>query len=131
MYGKPEVMYLNMYNDHVSYITNFSSYATKSQCPLCEILFRKKCNYNRHTAACYKKSKTSFPGGYNKLPRAVYDLLEEFNIHVANDLKHYPWYSVFDMEATLALLLKIQNGTEITRSKPSSPSICKFKTRIG
>ena len=95
-----------MYNDHLSYITNFSSYATKSQCPLCEILFRKKCNYNRHTAACNKKSKTSFPGGYYKLPRTVFDLLEEFNIHIADDLKHYPWYSVFDMEAILALLIK-------------------------
>ena len=65
--------------------------------PYVKNYLEKKCNYNRHT----KKSKLSFPGGYYKLSRTVFDLLEELNIHIADDLKHYPWYSVFDMEAIL------------------------------
>ena len=42
-----------------------------------------------------------FPGGYYKLPRTIFEKLEEFNIVVDEKYRHYPWFFVFDMEAML------------------------------
>ncbi|MES9906421.1 MAG: hypothetical protein ABW168_27535 [Sedimenticola sp.] len=99
--NKPEIINLNLHENHLSYITKFNSYARKFQCTLCLKLFERNFNFNRHAKTCEKKENMTFPGGYYKLPRTIFDRLEEFNIRVDQSMQNYPFYAVYDMEAML------------------------------
>lgn len=122
-------MYLNLYEDHFSYITNIKAYCQKFECRLCKKLFSQKCHCQRHEKVCNKITNLS-------VPKTIFEKLEEFDISVEQSKREYPWFIVFDMEAVLidgsdedgnvenneSLLVKNLKWT--TRHDPISVSIC-------
>jgi hypothetical protein len=40
-----------------------------------------------------------------RLPKTIFDRLAEINVHVDRDLREFPWFAVYDMEA---MLLKVE-----------------------
>ena len=45
-------MYLNRYKNHLSYIKDFHSYATKFTCVACQKMFHKTYEWRRHMKQC-------------------------------------------------------------------------------
>ena len=96
-----DTMNLQEYCAHLSYIKNLNNYAKKYECDRCEKIFKKRTGYQRHLAACPKTVKHSFPGGYFKLPKNVYQLLEELDVYVPKKDRFYPFFASFDLEAMM------------------------------
>ena len=96
-----KTVYLNLYENHLSYIANFATYASKYRCSLCDRMFPSAHRLNRHAKTCENKTKPRFPGGYYNHLKTIFDKLEEWNIFVAPEKRFYPWFAVFDLEAVL------------------------------
>ena len=58
-----DVMHLNIYENHFSYITKFEAFAKKFQCPTCSRLIRKSCHLKRHIKRCQVEIKEIYIGG--------------------------------------------------------------------
>ena len=95
------IMYLNVYEYHLSYIYDFKTYAKKYQCPSCERHFNHLSNYKRHLTACSNRTKFKFPGGFFSPNESIFDQLAEFGINVSEDNQTYKWFATFDFESML------------------------------
>ncbi|KAK3097803.1 hypothetical protein FSP39_013348 [Pinctada imbricata] len=121
-----ETMQLNMYQHHLSYISNFNAYATKYQCRTCDRHFYRICNMYRHQKICTGRTAHQFPGGFYTAPKTIFDKLGDFGIMVPKKDRLFPWFLVYDFEA---MLLPVQ-GEESDKLKwtskhvPISVSVC-------
>ena len=116
---KPDTMNLNLFEDHLSYITRFHSFAKKVACLMCDRLFSRLFHLNRHYKICDKTSKLKFPGGFYSSPKNIFEKLSEIGIKVDQSLQIYPWIIVYDMEALL-LNNKSKNSMWKTEHRPIS-----------
>ena len=57
-------IYLNIYQTHLSYITNFKFFARKFECSKCSKMFNREWNLRRHYEICYERTKMTFPGEF-------------------------------------------------------------------
>ena len=65
--GKHETsMYVNLFENHLSYIRNFAQYAKKFQCQSCERHFDHAGNLHQHQKGCTNKTKFVYPGGFHQ-----------------------------------------------------------------
>lgn len=122
-----EVLNLNLYGDHFSYITDMKAYASKWKCPKCGTLFNRSHDQKRHTQTCNQLTKLIFRGGGYGQRKDVFDQLAQLGIDVPEDLRFFPYRVAFDFEATLE-----QNETTVSTGKehvlstlkPASVSVC-------
>ena len=120
-------MYLNMYQDRLSYITNFNKLARKYECPKCSKIFIKLWNLKRHMSVCYDRTKYIFSGGFYKSPVIIFDKLESLGIIIKDKDKYYSKYIVLDMEALLKKIPSSNHHTDklkwVSKHFPISTSI--------
>ena len=101
LYESEKIMYLNNYENHLSYITNYSKVANKFQCEKCNKMFNRYWNLKRHYQNCYERTKYIFPGGFYKHQETIFDKLQSLTIYVPESERYYPTFIVWDMEAVL------------------------------
>ena len=121
-----DTMVVNLYENHCSYVTNFSQYAKKFKCALCDRLFDDNYNFKRHANICDRKTLFRYPGGFYRPSRTVFQELGEFGVVVPEDERTFPWFAVFDFES---MLVKLENDAteklEWTHEHvPISVSVC-------
>lgn len=119
-------MYVNLYDNHLSYIRNFAVYAQKYQCKTCERHFKLAGHLHRHQKSCANKTKFVYPGGFHQDRENIFERLDQYDIHVPVDERNFPWYICYDFEA---LLQKVQDQpTDMLRwthkHVPVSVSLC-------
>ena len=123
-----KTMNLNLFEDHLSYIVKFRSYAKKFQCRMCPRLFDQKCHVIRHEKVCQNSTKIKLPGGYFDQHKSVFDKLLDLGVNVDNKNQFYPWFATYDMEAILKPEVNETESTEhlqkTSRHEPISVSIC-------
>ena len=71
-----DTMNLNLYEHHLSYISNLSAYAQKFQCSTCQKHFPRLDNMRRHQKICKRQTKYTFPRGFYSSPKNIFDKLE-------------------------------------------------------
>ena len=121
-----DTIHLNLFDKHLSYISNLTAYTQKYQCPSCQMHFKFVHNMKRHRRTCLGKTKHQFPGGFYSSPKSIFDKLEEQGIVVPTKDRIFPWFLVFDFEAML-LSVQEQNSDKLTwtaEHAPISVSIC-------
>ena len=96
-----DTVHLNLYEHHLSYISNLNGYASKYQCQTCERHFSRINNMHRHQRICKGLTEHQFPGGFYTAPKTIFDKLEEFGIEVPHQKRLYKWFLVYDFEAML------------------------------
>ncbi|MCG8047556.1 MAG: hypothetical protein N0E48_18330, partial [Candidatus Thiodiazotropha endolucinida] len=119
-------MYVNLYENHLSYIRKFSQFAQKFQCKMCERHFKQAGDFHRHQKSCSNKTKFVYPGRFHQTRVSIFEKLDQYEIHVPEDERVFPWYACYDFEA---ILQKIQEQpTEAlqwtAKHIPISVSIC-------
>ena len=122
-----DVMNLNLYGNHLQYISNMNGFAKKFQCIMCEKLFDHKSHCDKHIKTCENKTKFRYPGGYYQAAKSVFTELSEFGIHVPEQLQYFPWFETWDLESILTKLHSDTEGAKLRytrRHDPISVSIC-------
>ncbi|KAJ8298574.1 hypothetical protein KUTeg_022634 [Tegillarca granosa] len=110
-------LYVNLYENHASYIKNFSCYAKKFQCKTCERHFPTSFNLHRHQANCDNKTKYVYPGGFFKSNQTVFKKLEHYDVIVPVEDRSFPWFIKVEQDQT-------QHLKWTQRHIPVSVSIC-------
>ena len=129
-----DTMHLNLFDKHLSYISNLNAYTQKYQCASCQMHFRYVQSMKRHSRKCQGRTKHRFPGGFYSSPKTIFDKLEEYVIVVPAEERIFPWFLVFDFEAMLtpAQESKSEKLTWTAEHVPISVSVCSnvegFKT---
>jgi hypothetical protein len=122
----PDSMYLNLFENHLSYVSKVHAYCSKWQCTKCDRLFDRADKLKKHFKICESSTKFVFPGGFYSSNKTVFEELEELNVHVDQTQRTYPWFIVFDFEA---MLLKTDTPASkkqqwINQHVPISVSVC-------
>ena len=120
-----DTMYLNLSDNHLSFIHNFKLYARKYRCKFCELIWNSAKACKRHESSCENKEKYIFPGGFHTRQKFMFDILRDLEIHT-ND-ENYPWFIVYDFESIQPRVESHGNSSKIELQRkhlPISVSVC-------
>ena len=95
----PNVMYLNLYENHFSYISKFKSYAKKYQCPSCFRFITQPQGLTRHMKTCQIEIEDVYVGGKYRAKKTVFEMLSDIGIIVPADDRFDEFFTTFDFEA--------------------------------
>ena len=98
---KSDIVYMNVDQNHLSYITNFNQFIKKFECAKCSKLFKREWNLKRHSKNCFERTNLVFPGGFQNTYHTIFDKIQSLNIDIPEDDRYFPYYAVWDMEAIL------------------------------
>ena len=120
-------IYLNLYMDHFSYITNKDKLIKMYMCHTCAKSFRNNVDLARHQAICLTTQKDVFvkyPQIYEPKRNTIIELAEWFGVDV--DFK-YDYLIVYDLEADL---LKVKDTEQKKKKKKTDKPEPEPKTKI-
>ena len=121
-------MYLNLYENHFSYITDMDKYAKSYMCQKCQKLWKTSKQLNRHMGSCQGKGTCyRYPGGFYVTPKTIFEKLEEEGILVPEKERYYPYRAVFDFESYFDKSVQSSPTNMLTwdmKHVPVSVSIC-------
>ena len=95
----PTKIYMNVYENHSSYIKEIQMYSKQYICSRCDKLFRRMENLNQHQSKFDGTVKYVFLGGVYKNKLSVFEELEEMGVPVREEDKYEKWFACFDFEA--------------------------------
>jgi hypothetical protein len=82
------ILNLNLYNNHLSYITDFQMYGKKYKCRNCDKLYGKLYEMTRHEKCCKEATTFQYPGGFYSTPPTIFDILLDLGYEVPES-DHY------------------------------------------
>ena len=99
-----KVLYLDLYEDHVSYILDLDMYSGVYMCDKCGRVFGRVDLLKRHRqirSNCTEFPRHKFVGGFYKRKLSIFEELEKLNIgsHVPVNDRFYPFFACFDFES--------------------------------
>ena len=95
----PTKIYLNVFENHLSLITDIKMYSKQYICNRCDKLFAEMRNLNKHQSKCDGTVTYVFPGGVYKNKLSVFEELEEMGERVREEDKYEKWFACYDFEA--------------------------------
>ena len=96
----PTKIYMNVYEHHLSFITDPTMYAKSYICNRCGKLSTKMSHNNRHQVKCDGKVKFNLPGGIYKNNPSVFEDMERLGCqNIEDEDKIGTWFACFDFEA--------------------------------
>ena len=94
-----EVMHLNLYENHFSYIKRFKSFAKKYTCTICDRILNRACNLKAHAKLCSVESEEIYIGGKYGNKKNMFEQLDSIGIDVAEDDRYDNYFTCYDFEA--------------------------------
>ena len=122
-----DTMYLNLYENHFSLITNLDKYCKCYECRQCHKLWKGAYKMNRHERTCNQVTKKKFVGGSYQPEPTVFELLEDEGIMVEEQLQFYPYRITYDFESYFLKEDLPQSSEKLTweaKHIPLSVSVC-------
>ena len=96
-----EKMHLNLYKEHFSYISKFTSYAKRYVCSECEYIFEHSRDLAKHLKTCNKEKEDIFRGGKLWRDWTIFERLEEDGYDIPPEGRFYKYTSSLDFESIL------------------------------
>ena len=90
-------MYLNLYENHFSYIKDLAQYSKSFCCSRSVKYWKKWSRLNRHEKACDGKVQLKYPGGAYHVPKTVFQELKE-GIIIPEEARYFPYRATFDFQ---------------------------------
>ena len=88
----PFKIYMNVYQNHLSYVKDIKMYSKQFICSRCDRVFAEMRNLNKHQAKCDRTVKYVFPGGVYKNKLSVFEELEKMGVRVREVDKYEKWH---------------------------------------
>ena len=95
----PSKIYLNVFQDHLSLITDIKMYSKQFICSGCDKVSTRMLDSKRHQSKCDANVKYVFPGGVYRNKLSVFEELEEMSVRVREEDKYEKWFVCYDFEA--------------------------------
>ena len=92
----PTKIYLNLYENHLSLITDIKMYSKQFICNRCQKVFAEMRNLKQHESKCDANVKYVFPGGVYRNKLSVFEELEEMGVLVREEDKYEKWFACYD-----------------------------------
>ena len=92
-------IYLTVFKNHLSLITDIQMYSKQFICNRCDKLFVEMWNLKQHETKCDGTVEYAFPGGIYKNKLSIFEELEEMGVRVQEEDKYEKWFACFDFEA--------------------------------
>ena len=102
----PSKIYLNVYQNHLSLITDYKMYSKQYICNCCEKVFAEIWNLNRHQSNCDFTVKYVFPSGVYKNKLSVFEESEEMGVRVREEDKYEKWFACYDLRRISGIFIK-------------------------
>ena len=100
----PQTLYLNLFENHFSYICDFDIYAHSFKCERCEKMWKTRKQLERHLKTnCTQVTLEKYVGGSYQPPRTVFEELDDYLVEVPEALRYYPYRITYDFETYFAL----------------------------
>ena len=115
-----DVMYVNVYESHLSYIKDIEVYTHQYKCSVCHRVFERNSNRTRHEKVCVKVKKLTLTGGTYFPAKNLREELDDAT------LPFYPYFIFWDSECML-IKEEISPTDKLTftqRHVPVSISVC-------
>ena len=122
-------LYLNICDNHLSYITKFANYAKRFQCEKCLKLFRREWTMKNHFRTCYDRTRYIFPGGFYNSPASIFEKMDTLGIVVPDNLRYYSNFIVWDMESILPGIHE-ESSDKLTWTNVHKPVSCSIASNI-
>ena len=97
-----DIMYLNLYIDHFSYVKDFGLYSKSYCCPKCRKIWTRHWDFKRHVKGCDAGTKSTYGNGIFKPTQTIFEQLEAHGIEIPEELRFYEYRICFDIECTLS-----------------------------
>ena len=78
----PTKIYLNVFQNHLSLITDHKMHSKQYICNQCQRLFSLMQNLKQHETKCDRTAEYAYPGGVYKNKLSVFEELEEMGVRV-------------------------------------------------
>ena len=97
----PTKIYMNVYQNHLSLITDIQMYSKQYICNRCDKVFARMENLNKHQSKCDETVEYiyAYPGGLYKNKLSVFEELEKMGVVVHEEDKYEKWFACHDVEA--------------------------------
>ena len=92
-------MYLNLFQNHFSFIKDFSKYAQTYCCGLCQRPFKNHQSAKRHIIKCNVEITEKYRGGKYRGNKSIFERMDSVGIVVPKEKRFCPWYSTYDFES--------------------------------
>ena len=91
-------LYLNLYENHFSYIKDLAWYSKSFCCSRCGNYWKRASNLRQHEKTCDGKVHLKYPGGAYHVPKTIFEELEDEGIIVPEEARYFPYRATFDFE---------------------------------
>ena len=91
-------LYLNLYENHFSYIKYLPRYSKSFCCSRCGKYWKGADNLRRHEKTCDGQVQLKYPDGAYHVPKTILDELEDEGILVPQEGHYFPYRATFDFE---------------------------------
>ena len=95
------ILYLNLFKNHFSYISDFQKYTNRYRCSKCIKILSHVGNYRRHIKSCDGTTRKIFSNGVFRLPSTIFEQLELYGINIPHEKRIYKYRITFDCEVFL------------------------------
>ena len=92
-------IYMNVYQNHLSYIKDIKMYSKQYICERCDKLLSQMQKLKQNQSKCDGTVKYVFPGGVYKNKLSVFEELEKMGVWVREEDKYEKWFACYDFEA--------------------------------
>ena len=110
------IMYLNLHEEHFSFIKDFRKYSTTYCCPSCDKIWQHHGNFKQHIKICDGDTREVYSNGIYSPPQTIFDQLSAYGIVIPIELRFYPYRICFDIECALSRDTGIPNTNNIAYS---------------
>ena len=118
-------LYINLCQNHFSYISNYKRYAKRYQCHGCNRIFNLSTNLHHHAKVCCTDVKEVYIGGKFKTNDTIFERLDRLGIKIPEKDRYYEYVSAYDFEAIQIPDMETVRGREMHYVHvPATFSIC-------
>jgi hypothetical protein len=107
------IMFLNLYREHFSYIKDLRKYTRSYRCLTCNKIFNRSFNQRQHSKTCDSATRDLFSGGFFEPNRTIFDKLRDLDIQVPSELHYFPYRIGFDIECALIRETGLENTAKV------------------